>query len=321
MNNITNVTIDTMGTLFNCEDLTNNGLYMIFVGYIFPLLSPTIRDYMKDLFIHAKNFGKVSGEIVSLTEFGFTKVQKIHNLEDMVKFIERVSKNKNLSVMKDELIKSATITVNDKVQMDPGYQVSPGDKIKYDEKIITPQDNNRVVMLNKPAGFITTVKDPLKRKTVMHLVKSDERLFPIGRLDKDTTGLLLLTNNGSLANFLMHPKNNIRRVYKVEINKILDSTEIRRLASKIYIGQKEWGKAEVLSQKKDRGRAVLHLKLFQGKKREIRRIIYRLKRELFSLQRIKFGPIELKDLPLGKWRTLKPFEYKSLNSIVPSKYE
>ena len=221
----------------------------------------------------------------------------------------------------DELIKSATITVNDKVQMDPGYQVSPGDKIKYDEKIITPKDNSRVVMLNKPAGFITTVKDPLKRKTVMHLVKSDERLFPIGRLDKDTTGLLLLTNNGYLANFLMHPKNNIPRVYKVEINKILNSTEIRRLASKIYIGQKEWGKAEVLSQKKDRGRVVLHLKLFQGKKREIRRIIYRLKRELFSLQRIKFGPIELKDLPLGEWRALKPFEYKSLNSIVPSNYE
>ena len=70
----------------------------------------------------------------------------------------------------DELIKSATITVNDKVQMDPGYQVSPGDKIKYDEKVINPKDNSRVVMLNKPAGFITTVKDPLKRKTVMHLV-------------------------------------------------------------------------------------------------------------------------------------------------------
>ena len=115
----------------------------------------------------------------------------------------------------DVLIKSATITVNDKVQMDPGYQVSPGDKIKYDEKIITPKDNSRVVMLNKPAGFITTVKDPLKRKTVMHLVKSDERLFPIGRLDKDTTGLLLLTNNGSLANFLTHPKNKIPKVYIV----------------------------------------------------------------------------------------------------------
>ena len=151
-------------------------------------------------------------------------------------------------------------------------------------------------MLNKPAGFITTVKDPLKRKTIMHLVQTDERLFPIGRLDKDTTGLLLLTNNGSLANFLTHPKNKIPREYIAEIDKILNDTEIRRLASKIYIGQKEWGKAEVLSQKKDRGRVILHLRLFQGKKREIRRIIYRLKRELFSLQRIKFGPIEIKPL-------------------------
>ena len=221
----------------------------------------------------------------------------------------------------DELIKSATITVNDKVEMDPGYRVSPGDKIRYDQRILKLQENNRIVMLNKPAGFITTVKDPLKRKTIMHLVQTDERLFPIGRLDKDTTGLLLLTNNGSLANFLTHPKNKIPREYIAEIDKILNDTEIRRLASKIYIGQKEWGKAEVLSQKKDRGRVILHLRLFQGKKREIRRIIYRLKRELFSLQRIKFGPIELSDLPLGEWRTLKPFEYEYLTSNIDSKYQ
>ena len=95
----------------------------------------------------------------------------------------------------EDLIKSATITVNDKVEMDPGYRVSPGDKIKYDEKIIAPQGNNQVVMLNKPAGFITTVKDPLNRKTVMDLVQTNERLFPIGRLDKDTTGLLVLARN------------------------------------------------------------------------------------------------------------------------------
>ena len=221
----------------------------------------------------------------------------------------------------DELIKSATITVNDKVEMDPGYRVSPGDKIRYDQRILKLQENNRIVMLNKPAGFITTVKDPLKRKTIMHLVQTDERLFPIGRLDKDTTGLLLLTNNGSLANFLTHPKNKIPREYIAEIDKILNDTEIRRLASKIYIGQKEWGKAEVLLQKKDRGRVILHLKLLQGKKREIRRIFYRLKRELFSLQRIKFGPIELNNLPLGQWRILNSFEYKSLNSIIPSNFK
>ena len=96
MENLTNLT-NTTGVLssegvFDCEDITNNGLYMIFIGYVYPLLSPTIRNYMKDLFIHVKNVGKVTGEIVSLTEFGFTKVQKIENIEDMAKFIERVSR-------------------------------------------------------------------------------------------------------------------------------------------------------------------------------------------------------------------------------------
>ena len=105
MENITEVSSTSGG--FDCEDITNNGLYMIFIGYVYPLLSPTIRNYMKDLFIHVKNVGKVTGEIVSLTEFGFTKVQKIENIEDMVKFIERVSKNKDLSIMKDDLVECA----------------------------------------------------------------------------------------------------------------------------------------------------------------------------------------------------------------------
>lgn len=106
MDNFTNSTIIT-NTSVNCEDLTSNGLYMIFIGYIYPMFSPTIRSYMKDMFIHVKNVGKVTGEIVSLTEFGFTKVQKIKSLEDMASFIERVCKNKHLSVMKDECLECA----------------------------------------------------------------------------------------------------------------------------------------------------------------------------------------------------------------------
>mgnify|MGYP001348329692 CR=1 FL=1 len=107
MENYTNITSYITTNTIDCEDLTNNGLYMIFIGYIYPLISPTMRAYMKDIFIHVKNVGKVSGEIVSLTEFGFTKVQKIHNLEDMATFIERICKNKNLKVMKDECLECA----------------------------------------------------------------------------------------------------------------------------------------------------------------------------------------------------------------------
>ena len=149
----------------------------------------------------------------------------------------------------------------------------------------------------------------------MDLVNTDERLFPVGRLDKDTTGLLLLTNVGDTANILTHPRNKIERIYKVEIDKIFKDYEIKRMASKIYIGQKEWGKVEVLSQKRDRGRVIVDLRLFQGKKREIRRIMYRMKRKIFDLRRIKFGPIELGDLPIGKWRNLSSVENKRLDSI------
>ena len=191
----------------------------------------------------------------------------------------------------DRLIKSATVTVNGNVELNPAYNVIDGDKIKVDEQQVSLQKKKRFIILNKPSGYITTLKDPLKRKTIMELVNTDERLFPVGRLDKDTTGLLLLTNVGDIANILMHPKNKIKRIYKVEIDKIFKNYEIKRMASKVYIGQKEWGKVEVLSQKRDRGRVIVDLRLFQGKKREIRRIMYRMKRKIFDLRRIKFGPI------------------------------
>lgn len=95
------------GNSIDCEDLTNNGLYMIFIGYIYPLLSPTFRTYMKDLFVTIKTAGKVSGQFVSLTEFGFSKLQEIKSNEDMIKFIERICKNKNLTVLPKQVMDCA----------------------------------------------------------------------------------------------------------------------------------------------------------------------------------------------------------------------
>ena len=216
----------------------------------------------------------------------------------------------------DRLIQSAMVTVNGVIESNPAYQVQPNDNIFYDNQRISIQSNTRIILLNKPDGYITTMKDPLKRKTVMDLVHTNERLFPIGRLDKDTTGLLLLTNDGQLANKLMHPRNRIPRIYKIVIDKTFQSWEVKRMATKIYIGQNEWGKAEVIEQKQIKGRATILLKLYQGKKREVRRIIYRMKRKLFSLERIQYGPIKLGDIPMGAWRDMMPSELKSLNTLT-----
>lgn len=215
----------------------------------------------------------------------------------------------------DNLIKNAMVTVNGILETNPAYQVKSKDEVFFDDQRIKLETKTRIIALNKPEGYITTMKDPLQRKTVIDLIYTDERLFPIGRLDKDTTGLLLLTNDGQLANKLMHPKNQIPRIYKLQIDKVFQSWEIKKMASKVYIGQKEWGRAEVVDQKKIKGRVTLHLRLFQGKKREIRRIIFRMKRKLFNLERIQYGSIELGDIPLGKWRDLSKKELKSLKSL------
>ena len=215
----------------------------------------------------------------------------------------------------DNLIKNAMVTVNGILEINPAYQVKSKDEVFYDNQRIKLETKTRIIAFNKPEGYITTMKDPHNRKTVIDLIQTNERLFPIGRLDKDTRGLLLLTNDGQLANKLMHPRNQVPRIYKLQIDKVFKSWEIKRMASKVYIGQKEWGKAEVIDQKKDKGRVTVHLRLFHGKKREVRRVIFRMKRNLFSLERVKYGSIELGDIPLGKWRDLSNKELKSLNSL------
>ena len=219
----------------------------------------------------------------------------------------------------DRFIQNAMVTVNGVVENNPAYQVKDDDDVIFDDQRLKVKKKTRIILLNKPAGYITTAKDPLKRKTVMDLVETDERLFTIGRLDKDTTGLLLLTNDGQLANTLMHPRHRIPRIYKIEIDKTFRSWEIKRMATKVYIGQKEWGRAEVVTQNQVKGRATVFFKLYQGKKREVRRIVYRMKRKLFSLERVQYGPIKLGDVGVGSWRDLAKEEMTALQRLKPRK--
>ncbi len=212
----------------------------------------------------------------------------------------------------DELIQMATTEVNGQICMDPAYNVQDKDVVKYDGKKVEPVQNKVVFMLHKPKKVITTVKDTHGRKTVLDIVPTKYRLTPVGRLDQDTTGLLLLTNDGDLHQYLTHPKHRIPKDYEAVIEGRMTQTHIQKLSRGIYIGDKEYGKAEVLEQKTSKGRSVICLRLRQGKKREIRRIMHRLKLKLISLKRIRFAGLELGNLPESHYRVLTEKEVKSL---------
>ena len=216
----------------------------------------------------------------------------------------------------DELIKMATTTVNEEIILDPAYNVEEKDLVRYDGKLLKIDEKKIVIILNKPKNVITSVSDQFGRKTVMHFLKSKKRLAPIGRLDKDSTGLLLLTNDGDLHQYLTHPKNQIPRQYIVIIEKIIDSSKLKRITRGLSIGEGEIGRAKVLSQKMIKGRCEARLELKQGKKREVRRIFRSLKIKLFSLHRVSFGSINIGSLKIGESRFLKENEIKNLKNKI-----
>jgi len=208
----------------------------------------------------------------------------------------------------DRLILAATTTVNGVLQMDPAFDVTQEDEIVFNGKKIKIQLDVSVLILNKPKGYITTENDPQGRKTVMELIPQNLRYFTIGRLDRNSTGVLLFTNDGTLAQELMLPQNRIPRIYEIKIDRILEKSEIMKIGRGIFIGIRQKGIAKVLQQKVVKKKVIVRLELRQGKNREIRRMMAVLKRKIFSLNRISFGPINLKGLPIGNWRKLSKTE-------------
>ena len=212
----------------------------------------------------------------------------------------------------DELIKMATTEVNGVICFDPAYDVKKSDIVKYDGKKISVIEKKIVIMLHKPKNVITTVSDTHDRKTVMDLIPNDIHLNPVGRLDKDTTGLLLLTNDGELHQYLTHPKNSIPKDYEAIIEGKLDQLQIKKIKKGVYIGQKEYGRANILNQDTKKGRSKVVLQLTQGKKREIRRLFYRLGVKLLTLKRVKFSNLYLGKLSVGKHLKLNEKQIKLL---------
>ncbi len=209
----------------------------------------------------------------------------------------------------------ATTEVNGKICLNPAYDVSEKDVVRYDGRRIDIIKKTIVIMLNKPKKVITTVKDTHNRRIVMDYIPKKFRLTPIGRLDQNTSGLLLFTNDGDLQQLLTHPKNNIPKDYEAIIEGRLSPLQKKKVKKGIYIGFKEFGQAEVLDQVTEKTRSKVTLRLRQGKKREIRRIFFKLKVKLFSLKRIAFSKVKLGDLKEGAYRELQKREISLLKKL------
>ncbi len=215
----------------------------------------------------------------------------------------------------DKLIEAGEIKVNNKVVTEMGYQVGPTDVVKYGNRRLN-REKPAYVLLNKPKDFLTTTEDPNDRKTVMELVKNagDARIYPVGRLDRNTTGLLLLTNDGELADKLTHPSNEIEKIYQAELDKPLTDEDFDKIKEGLKLEDGEV-KVDDLAKVTPDG-YVIGVKIHSGKNRIVRRIFEHLGYEVTKLDRTTFAGLTKKDLPRGSWRYLTERELVKLKYLL-----
>jgi len=207
----------------------------------------------------------------------------------------------------DNLISMGLVTVNGKTITEMGHKVRRTDDIRYEGKRLTAE-RPVYILLNKPKGFITTTEDPQERNTVMNLIAGacSERVYPVGRLDRNTTGLLLFTNDGELAEKLTHPSYNVRKIYKVDLDRPLTKADFQKIKDGVRL---EEGRAMVddLAIVDDSGKTI-GIELHIGWNRIVRRIFESLDYQVLKLDRVVYAGLDKKDLPRGKWRLLKDTE-------------
>ncbi|WP_460907974.1 pseudouridine synthase [Spirosoma areae] len=214
----------------------------------------------------------------------------------------------------DELIAQGDISVNGKVVTEMGYKVKEGDTVKYGTKVLNPE-RFVYVLLNKPKDYITTTEDPEERKTVMELVADagSFRMYPVGRLDRNTTGLLLLTNDGELADKLTHPSNNIRKIYQVELDKPITNEHFEALKKGIELEDGPIKPDAISIVTPDA--YVVGIEIHSGRNRIVRRMFESFGYDVSKLDRTTYAGLTKKELPRGKWRFLDPKEVVKLKYL------
>jgi len=244
------------------------------------------------------------------------KIREVDGKSDMVR-LNRFIANAGICSRRDadKLIAAGEIKVNNKVVIEMGYQVAPTDIVKYGNRKLN-REKPAYVLLNKPKDFLTTTEDPNDRKTVMELVKNagDARIYPVGRLDRNTTGLLLLTNDGELADRLTHPSHEIEKIYQAELDKPLTDDDFEKIKAGLTLEDGEI-KVDDLAKVTPDG-YVIGVKIHSGKNRIVRRIFEHLGYEVTKLDRTTFAGLTKKDLPRGHWRYLTERELVKLKYFM-----
>ncbi len=217
----------------------------------------------------------------------------------------------------DDFIVAGVVSVNGEVVTELGHKVDPAkDNVRYNGELLK-REKKVYILLNKPKDYITTTDDPQERKTVMQLIDkaTNERVYPVGRLDRNTTGLLLMTNDGDLADKLSHPKNGINKMYNVELNRGLSQGDFNKISFGLEL---EDGliKPDAISYVAGGTKNEVGIQIHSGKNRIVRRIFEHLGYEIEKLDRVVYGNLTKKDLPRGRWRYLEDHELVQIKHLM-----
>jgi 23S rRNA pseudouridine2605 synthase len=212
----------------------------------------------------------------------------------------------------ESIIADRRVTVDGAVITDPARDVDDSRTVKVDGRRVKTAQTHHVYVLNKPAGVLSTAKDPQGRTTVVSLVKTGERLYPVGRLDYDTTGLILLTNDGDLAHKLTHPSFEVPRTYRARVaNPPINEPALRALRDGIELEDGLTAPAKV----RKISSSQLELTIHEGRKRQVKRMLEAVGHPVRALERVQFGPLRLGGLGEGEFRELKPAEVERLRLL------
>lgn len=218
----------------------------------------------------------------------------------------------------EELIVEGKVKVNGKVITQLGIKVDYNDTVLVNGKPLNNKEEKIYYLLNKPRGVVTTVKDEKERKTVMELIPNDKRVYPVGRLDYDTTGVLILTNDGELTNLLTHPKNHVEKTYIAKVEGLVMKQDLEKLCNGVIIDGKKTSRAKARIKKVDKktNHTIVELVIYEGRNHQVKKMFEAIGYKVLKLKREKFSFLSVSNLKSGEYRLLSVKEVKKLYSEV-----